>query len=215
MESVGADFGRFGGEFAGRAQQLFAFRHRFSDKGLGVMLGLGRAFVDEGLRAAAGIAQGGDEIGEHGVGAVARLLEPLGLAGEARGKLGRRAPPLLAMMSSRCRSASPVTISKPLRLAAERADGLFHAGALLAERRFEMGTVLLQALQQFAHLGAVALLAPEHEFGAAHRGIGDFLDASRLTVEFDGGGMGRVGGGACRASRGSPRPAHRVTEPPP
>ena len=42
---------RFAADLAGDAQKLFAFRHRFADQDVGVMLGLGGAFADQCLRA--------------------------------------------------------------------------------------------------------------------------------------------------------------------
>ena len=73
----------FRAHFAGGAQQLLAFRHRLAHQGAGVMLGLGGAFADQGLRARAGIAQGGDQAGQHGVGGVGGFLQPLGFARES------------------------------------------------------------------------------------------------------------------------------------
>ncbi|MEJ0043722.1 MAG: hypothetical protein WDM81_16540 [Rhizomicrobium sp.] len=76
-----------------------------------------------------------------------------------------------------------------LRLAAKRLDRLLHRGALARQCVLEGGAFILQALHQFVHAGAVALLAAEHEFGARHGGVGDGFDALGLAVEFDGGGV--------------------------
>ena len=82
LGEIVADLRGLGAHLAGGAQQPFAFRHRFAHQSAGVLLGLGGAFADQGLRAAAGIAQGRDQSGQHGVGGVAGFLQPLGFAAQ-------------------------------------------------------------------------------------------------------------------------------------
>ena len=102
---------------------------------------------------------------------------------------------LVAIRSSSRRSASVKSPSKASVCAPTAATALSIAARCWPTALFERGAVVLQALHEFRHRRAMALLPAEHEFGARHGGIGDLFDTLGLPVELDGDRMRRFGGG--------------------
>ncbi len=89
-----------------------------------------------------------------------------------------------------------------LRFGVDGVRGFIERAALRCERGFECRGFLRQALQQFAHRRAVALVPSEHELRAGHRRVRHGLDGLCLFVEFDGDLERRFGcglGGAAEA----------------
>ena len=200
LGEIFADLRRFGVHLARSPQQLLALRHRFADQGAGVLLGLGRAFADQGLRAAARIAQGRDQVGQHDVGVVGGFLQPLRFlregGGELRGAAGGAAHDAFQMpFGLACHGL------EALGFLAQCADGDLHAAALLLQGGFKLGAVFLQFAQHVGHRGAMLFLPRQDEFRALERGVGNRLDLLGLGVEFDRGGMRRFAGSLGRGAK--------------
>ncbi len=138
-----------------------------------------------------------DHTGKRRAGAFAQLLQAFDFATEFRRQLLRAHS---AICHQHVEAAIGVT-EHPFQgrgLASDGGHGTLQRTALFAECAFERRAVVLQALEQIHHGGAMPFMAAEDKFGAGHGGVGHGLDAFGLAIEFDDhrmrGFSGRVGG---------------------
>ncbi len=181
-------------KFGCGADQLFAFRHRFTDERRGVGPGGGRGVADQRMRAVACFAQRGGDLDEAVARGIADFGETLGLPRQQARDVART-----------CGGIRHDHFDMALRVGRQRLELLgfgrktgnrfFECGAFVLDRRIESLAFVTQFLQQIVHLRTVALVTAEHKFGARHGGVGHLFDLLGVLVEFDGDGVGRLGRG--------------------